>query len=190
MKNSDIQHPIPTNGIGTSAASRKLPMTNRQTFPPRPWTLDTRHFHWSLKFGASLVLGAWILVLPARAQYSIDWFKVAGGGGTSTNAQYALSGTIGQTDAGPTMTNGQFSVAGGFWVLPQAVQVEGAPTLTISPAPPGFCTISWTPSSSGFVLQETWDLSPANWTNSPSGSTNPVTLTTTATAKFFRLQKR
>jgi len=67
-------------------------------------------------------------VLPAAAQYSIDWFKVAGGGGTSTNTQFTLNGTIGQHDAGTPITNGQFSVTGGFWVLPTAVQTVGAPT--------------------------------------------------------------
>ncbi|PWU22037.1 MAG: hypothetical protein C5B50_00325 [Verrucomicrobia bacterium] len=136
-----------------------------------------------------LVLGAWCLALRADAQYSIDWFKFAGGGGTSTNAQFALSGTIGQHDAGQTMTNGQFSVTGGFWALPQAVQVEGAPLLTIAPAAPGSATISWTPNTPGFVLQETWSLTPANWTNSLSGSTNPVSFSTAAAAKYFRLRK-
>src|SRR3982751_2773420 len=59
----------------------------------------------------------------ASAQsYSIDWHKVAGGGGTSTNGQYSLSGAMGQPEAGGPMTNGQYSVTGGFWVLPQAVQ--------------------------------------------------------------------
>ncbi|PWU15813.1 MAG: hypothetical protein C5B50_14630 [Verrucomicrobia bacterium] len=138
---------------------------------------------WCLVFAAS-----WCLVFSARAQYSIDWFKIAGGGGNSTNAQYALSGTIGQHDAGPTMTNGQFSVTGGFWVLPQAVQVEGSPLLTIAPAAPGSATISWTPNTPGFVLQETWSLTPANWTNSLSGSANPVTFPTLA-ARFYRLRK-
>ena len=41
----------------------------------------------------------------ASAQsYSINWYKVAGGGGTSTNAQFSLSGTIGQPDASGAMT--------------------------------------------------------------------------------------
>ena len=136
-----------------------------------------------------------LLLLPAfcpcpwAQSYSIDWHKIAGGGGTSTNGRFLLSGTIGQHDAGPTMTNGQFSVVGGFWVLPQAVQTEGAPTLIIAPAAPGFATISWAPSTAGFVLQETWSLSSPNWTNSPSGSTNPITVSTDAAAKFFRLGK-
>ena len=121
--------------------------------------------------------------------YSIDWHKIAGGGGTSTNGQFSLSGTIGQHDAGSIMTNGQFSVVGGFCVLPQAVQTEGAPTLTIAPAAPGFATISWAPAAPGFVLQETWSLSTPNWTNSVSGSTNPVNIEATIPAKFFRLYK-
>ncbi|HXR05029.1 MAG TPA: hypothetical protein VN836_10025, partial [Verrucomicrobiae bacterium] len=33
-------------------------------------------------------------------QYSIDWHKVAGGGGTSSGGTFAVSGTIGQPDAG------------------------------------------------------------------------------------------
>src|SRR6478609_2500834 len=70
-------------------------------------------------------------------QYSIDWHTIDGGGGTSTGGVYSVSGTIGQPDAGGPLTNGQYSVTGGFWVLPQAVQAVGAPTLTIAPATPG-----------------------------------------------------
>ncbi len=125
----------------------------------------------------------------ARAQsYSIDWFTIDGGGGTSTGSVYSLSGTIGQPDAGLAMSGGNFSLSGGFWSLLAVVQMPGAPTLSILPSPTSHATISWTPSTPGFVLQETWSLSPANWTNSPSGTTNPVTLPASAT-KFFRLIK-
>jgi hypothetical protein len=128
------------------------------------------------------------VILHAQS-YSIDWYKIAGGGGTSTGGVYQLSGTIGQPDAGPVMTNGQFSVTGGFWVLPTAVQTPGAPTLTIVPATPGYATISWVPNTPGFVLQESLSLSPANWTNSISGATNPITIPVTPPAKFYRLRK-
>jgi hypothetical protein len=128
------------------------------------------------------------VILHAQS-YSIDWFKIAGGGGTSTGGLYQVSGTIGQPDAGQVMTNGQFSVTGGFWVLPIAVQTVGAPTLTIVPAAPGYATISWSPNTPGFVLQETVSLSPANWTNSVSGPTNPSTISTTLPAKFYRLKE-
>src|SRR5262249_4566734 len=121
--------------------------------------------------------------------YTIDWFTIDGGGGTSTGGVYSLSGTIGQPDAGGPMTNGQYSVTGGFWVLPTAIQVAGAPTLTIAAAGPGQAMISWSPNTPGFVLQQTALLSPANWTNSPSGATNPVTVPATLPSRFYRLSK-
>jgi hypothetical protein len=129
-----------------------------------------------------------VLAAGAAAQsYAITWSTIDGGGGTSTGGVYSVSGTIGQPDAGATMTNGQYSVTGGFWALPTAVQTPNAPTLTIVPAGAGQAQISWTPNTPGFVLQETLSLSPTNWVNSLSGTTNPVTVTATGTAKFYRL---
>ena len=87
------------------------------------------------------------------------------------------------------MTNGEYAVTGGFWALPTAVQTEGAPVLLIGPATPGQVLISWTPNLPGFVLQETAVLQPANWTNSPSGSTHPIVVPATQPAKFYRLFK-
>ena len=162
-------------------SSRVHPNLKAQTNTSKP--------RWRLKFVSSLVLGCWCLVLSAAAQYAIPWHTIDGGGGTSTGGVYSVSGTIGQPDAGVTMTNGQYAVTGGFWALPTAIQVGGAPTLTIVPAAPGSAMISWAPSSPGFVLQETWVLSPANWTNSPSGSTNPIVVPATLPAKFYRLFK-
>ena len=121
--------------------------------------------------------------------HSINWFKIAGGGGTSTNGQYSLSGTIGQHDAGGPMTNGPYSLVGGFWVLPTLVQTPGAPTLHITNAAPGFATIWWTPPTPGFTLQSTDSLSPTAWTNAPSGPTNPATVPATLPARFYRLFK-
>ena len=140
----------------------------------------------------SVLLGLmlWLapLALPAQT-YSIDWYKVAGGGGTSTGGVYSVSGTIGQYDTGGPLTNGVYSLTGGFWALPVAVQTTNAPTLAILPAAPGWATISWTPATPGFVLQETTSLSPSNWINSPSGATNPITVPAVPPAKFYRLHK-
>jgi hypothetical protein len=128
------------------------------------------------------------LTTSVLAQYSIDWFTIDGGGGTSTGGVYSVSGTIGQPDAGPTMSGGNYSVDGGFWGI-TAVQTPGAPTLTIVLTASGQATISWTPNTPGFVLQESASLSPAGWTDSPSGATNPITLPTTSPMKFYRLFK-
>ena len=139
---------------------------------------------------ALLGLLLWLapLALPAQTN-SIDWYKIAGGGGTSTGGVYSVSGTVGQQDAGGPMTNGQYSVTGGFWALPIPVQTTNAPTLEIIPAAPGWATISWTPPTPGFVLQETTSLAPTNWTNSPSGATNPITVPAVLPSKFYRLNK-
>lgn len=121
--------------------------------------------------------------------YAINWSTIDGGGGTSTGGVYSVSGTIGQPDAGGPMTNGVYSVTGGFWPLPTIIQTDGAPLLAIAPAGPNQATISWSPNTPGFVLQETWSLSPANWTNSLSGASNPVVVPAVVPAKFYRLFK-
>ena len=62
-----------------------------------------------------------------------------------------------------------------------------APALTIAAAAAGQARISWPPAPPGFVLQESWSVSPAAWTNSVSGATNPVVVPATASQRFFRL---
>ena len=70
-----------------------------------------------------------------------------------------------------------------------AVQTFPEPILTIVPGPPGQVTISWTPATPGFVLQQSSDLAAAIWTNSPGGSTNPISVPAIAPATFYRLTK-
>jgi hypothetical protein len=137
-----------------------------------------------------LVLSACSFQLSACAQsYSIDWSTIDGGGGTSTGGVYSVTGTIGQPDASGPMTNGQYSLTGGFWVLPVAVQTTNAPVLTIVPTMPGNATISWAPNSPGWVLQESLNLGTTNWVNSASGATNPIVVPATLPKKFYRLHK-
>jgi hypothetical protein len=137
----------------------------------------------------TLISASSIQFSVSAQSYAIDWHTIDGGGGTSTGGVYSLSGTIGQPDAGSTMSNGQYSVTGGFWAL-YAVQTPGAPTLTIVPAGPAQARISWSPATgTNWVLQESLNLSPANWTNSVSGSTNPIVVPATLPTKFFRLFK-
>ena len=121
--------------------------------------------------------------------YSVTSHTISGGGGRSTNGQFTVAGTIGQHDASNAMTNGQYSATGGFWVMPQVIQTPGAPTLAIVRAGPGQATISWTPATPGFVLQENLNLGTTNWVNSPSGATNPITVNAVPPRKFYRLFK-
>ena len=148
----------------------------------------TRPTCFALLLGFILLHSAFCLRASAQS-YSVDRHKIAGGGGTSTNGQFSVAGTVGQHDAGGAMTNGQYSASGGFWVLPVAVQTVDAPQLTIVPSAPGQATISWAPATPGFVLQETLSLAPSNWVNSASGATNPVTVPAAEPVKFYRLRK-
>jgi hypothetical protein len=59
--------------------------------------------------------------------------------------------------------------------------------MNIVPLSPDSAEISWEPELPGFVLQETTSLTPTNWANSVSGSTNYVVIPLTAPIKFFRV---
>jgi hypothetical protein len=47
--------------------------------------------------------------------YSIDWYVIGSGGGTSQNSNYQLSGTIGQPIVGIS-SSPDYSLEAGFWV--------------------------------------------------------------------------
>jgi hypothetical protein len=124
-------------------------------------------------------------------QYSIDWYKVAGGGGTSTGGVYSVSGTIGQHDAGGPMTGGNFSLTGGFWALISVVQTPGLPNLIITHSG-NTVTVSW-PNTGSYTLQQNSNLAtPAGWTASgytisTANGTNSITITPPTGNLFFRL---
>jgi hypothetical protein len=110
-----------------------------------------------------LLLGLLVPTCGFAQQYSIDWYKVAGGGGTSTGGTYQVSSTIGQLDASGAMIGGNYSLTGGFWSL-FAVQTPSAPTLTITYFS-NQAIVSWPPSVTGWTLQTNNNLSTGMWGN-------------------------
>ena len=63
-----------------------------------------------------ILLIVWMLLLASvSADYSIGWYTIDGGGGTSSGGPYQLTGTIGQPDAG-YLDGGNYELLGGFWV--------------------------------------------------------------------------
>jgi hypothetical protein len=125
--------------------------------------------------------------------YSIDWYKVAGGGGTSTGGVYSVSGTIGQHDAGGPMTGGPYSLTGGFWAL-QAVQTPGAPLLSIARTTTNTALVYWAYPSTGFALQQNTNLATTNWvgvaeTVTNNGTINFIIVNPPAGNRFYRLFK-
>jgi hypothetical protein len=118
--------------------------------------------------------------LPAAAQnvYSINWYKIANGGGASSNGQYSVSGTIGQPDAGGPLTGGSYSVTGGFWAL-YAVQTPGAPLLSIKLTTTNTVMVYWPSPSASFNLQLNTSVAPANkgnWVTPPQSVTDNGTI--------------
>ena len=73
--------------------------------------------------GSALLLLAGLIVLATAlplfaasgGPYDVSWDTLDGGGGTSSGGRYAVSGTVGQPDAGPAMSGGSYAVTGGFW---------------------------------------------------------------------------
>jgi len=132
------------------------------------------------------------LLLAAAAvhaqQYSVDWYKISGGGGTSTNGRYSLSGTIGQPDASSAMHGGNYSVTGGFWSL-YAVQTPGAPLLTITFVG-NQAVVSWDSSITGWTLQTNANLTTPTWGNFLGNVVNnSVTNSPSKGNVFFRLKQ-
>ena len=139
-----------------------------------------------------LIFGGLLPVIGFSQLYSVDWYKVSGGGGTSTGGVYSVSGTIGQSDAGSLVTGGNYSLAGGFWVL-YALQTPGAPLLSIQTSTNHTALVSWPSPSPGFVLQLTTDLTMANWSTPPKavqddGTMKFITVNLSAGNRFFRLK--
>src|SRR2546427_2022735 len=106
----------------------------------------------------TLIIAFLLLITCAvHAQnFAIDWFTIDGGGGTSTGGVYTVSGTIGQPDAGRTMSGGSYTLVGGFWSIVAAIQTPGAPLLTVTRNPAnGAVTVSWPTPADGWVLDQT-----------------------------------
>lgn len=132
----------------------------------------------------------------ARAQnYTVDWYKISGGGGTSTGGTYSVSGTIGQHDAGGPMSGGNYSLTGGFWSIISLVQSAGVPKLMILPNGPNSVKVLWPdPATNGYTLQQNSNLANGAWTTSgysitSANGTNSITITPPAGNLFFRLKQ-
>jgi len=160
-----------------AVARRRLPVTGQPV---------------SIAISSALTSAATLLCLLAglvctHAQdFALDWFSIDGGGGTSTGGVYAVSGTIGQPDAG-VMQGGQFALQGGFWSILASGRIV-LPSLHITRAD-GQVIVTWDPLAPGFVLEENTSLSPTGWSPVPGGDTSPVTLSVTTGSRFFRLRR-
>ena len=134
-----------------------------------------------------MLVGASLLVVPAllaqtEGQFDLTWWTVDGGGGTSADGPYSLTGTIGQPDSG-ALSDNRFNLRGGFWPGPSSAttQIE-TPTLTTTPT----ATITATPSPSPTetATATATDAATATGTSTiqPTVATSTATASTTAPA--------
>ncbi len=138
-----------------------------------------------------LLFGLLIPTISFAQSYSIDWYKISGGGGTSTGATYQVTGTVGQPEAGGAMSGGQYSVTGGFWSLIAVVQTAGLPSLSIAHSG-NSVIVSWPNTASGALQTNNNLASASGWTayggtvNTANG-TNSITISAPTGNLFFRL---
>jgi len=134
-----------------------------------------------------------LLAVRATAQiYSIDKFTIDGGGGTSTGGVYSVSGTIGQPDASGPLSGGTYTLVGGFWALPGAVQTPGAPLLSVESLGGNNVRVFWPLPATGFVLDQSLTVTGAWSQVAFPYATNATHISVTVPAvgsKFHRLRK-
>jgi hypothetical protein len=140
------------------------------------------------------LFGVLIPIINFAQSYTIDWYKIAGGGGASTGGTYQVTGTIGQPDANGAMNGGNYSVTGGFWSLINMVQLPGVPKLVIVPNGANSVKVLWPdPATNTYTLQQNANVAaPAGWTTSgysitPANGTNSITITPPTGNLFLRL---
>ena len=137
------------------------------------------------------ILLALVTCAAIAQNYSVDWYKISGGG-TSSGGNFSISGTIGQHDASAPGTGGNLSLTGGFWALINVVQTPGAPTLYISHSG-NSVTVFWQNVSGWNLIQNanlTTPVTSWNASSSPtlSNGTNYLTLVKPGGNLFFRLK--
>jgi hypothetical protein len=143
-----------------------------------------------LCISGALALAA--LITPVQAQtYSIPWYNVSGGGGTSTGGVYSVSGTIGQPAAGGPLSGGNYSLTGGFWSL-YAVQTPGAPVLNIKPTNTT-AMVYWSSPATGYNLRVNTNLATTNWvapseTVTDDGTIKYIIVNPPTGNRYYRLQ--
>jgi hypothetical protein len=135
--------------------------------------------------------------LVASAQnFAIERFTIAGGGGISAGTDYVVRGTIAQPDASNRITNGAYTLVGGFWSGATVVPTPGAPRLHIAREQNGDVRLWWANNGGVIVIEETTALAPNAWETSwrtvpapyqTNAGTVSVTLPPSSEVQMFRL---
>ena len=148
----------------------------------------------SLRAARSWALGLVLLcpIIISGQGFTLDWFTIDGGGGSSTGGVYSVAGTIGQPDASGPLTGGNYSLTGGFWSLIGTVPTPGVPTLGVQLSG-NTVMVYWPSRSTGFNPQVNTNLATPNWvtpaeTVHDNGSIKYLLVNPPSGSRFYRLK--
>lgn len=139
------------------------------------------------------ILAANVARSQSGGNYDLFWNTVDGGGGASSGGRFAVTGTIGQPDAG-TLAAGNIALEGGFWSIASLVQSPGTPLLGIERLGGGV-RVFWPRPATSFVLEWSSALGTgAVWAQVPFPYTTNATeisqsVPSPAGNRFYRLRK-
>jgi len=183
-------------GPATPYGTLFLDLTGYHDFPPyagvRQTIVTTNEDHYRLSFSlgtyqSTPVYAGPVAVVASAAGVS-NVFNFNPGGSSNQWATFGMDFTA--TGAVTTVTiTGTQAFGGAYLGLDNVSVMPLGPQLQIVPASPSQVAISWTPALTGYVLQERASLSSGIWSNSVSGSTNPVVVPASMPTKFYRLFK-
>jgi hypothetical protein len=117
-------------------------------------TIPTLGLLWMLACGSAPTLLA--------QSFSIDWYTIDGGGGTSSGGPFSLTGTIAEPETA-VMSGGGFTIEGGFWAILSVVPTPGAPSLRVALTSTNTVVVAWPAVASGYDLQQTPSLESPTW---------------------------
>ncbi len=100
-------------------------------------------------------------------RFAITRSTIDSGGARTPGPRFNVTGTIGQPDAAPRFVSAdnRFAIEPGFWTGHTVVPTPGVPDLTMRPGAAGFTVLAWPVAASGYILQQSPDLSPNSWTD-------------------------
>ena len=149
-----------------------------------------RRASWMLTLAAGL-LGAANVHAQSGGGYELKNAAFASGSGSATNGAYRMTAMFTPSASG-ALTNAGYSFKGAF-VSVGLVQTTGAPLLRIIGSGAN-AILAWPDPSTGFTLQSTPAIAPANWTDVAQpvvvvGNEKTVTVPATGPYRFYRLFK-
>ena len=126
--------------------------------------------------------------------FSVPWWKVSSGGGTSEGGSFTISGIIGQPESGVTSSGGNYSVTTGFWSRVNVIQVDGLPELKILRSAKANVVLTWTEGEAPLTIEESPDAKPGSWSPTARqivsvGNARQITISGATGRSFFRLKR-